>query len=64
MANFISNSLNGLISAGILAGTNGKLGHAGWRWLFWIDGAMSESKCACVCPSLPSCIACPVTDQK
>jgi hypothetical protein len=42
MANFISNSLNGLISAGILAGTNGKLGHAGWRWLFWIDGAMSE----------------------
>nr|XP_018262216.1 uncharacterized protein I303_05232 [Kwoniella dejecticola CBS 10117]OBR84374.1 hypothetical protein I303_05232 [Kwoniella dejecticola CBS 10117] len=53
MANFISNALNGLISAGILAGTEGKLGHRGWRWLFWIDGGMTVLIAFLTIPILP-----------
>ncbi|KAK8845617.1 hypothetical protein IAR55_006333 [Kwoniella newhampshirensis] len=53
MANFISNSLNGLISAGIMAGTQGLRGHPGWRWLFWIDGAMTVFLAICMAFIIP-----------
>ncbi|WWD22565.1 hypothetical protein CI109_107058 [Kwoniella shandongensis] len=53
MANFISNALNGLISAGILAGTDGLRGHPGWRWLFWIDGAMTIFLALCMVFIIP-----------
>ncbi|KAF8760900.1 MFS general substrate transporter [Rhizoctonia solani] len=37
--NLSSNAFGGLIAAGILDGMQGKLGHAAWRWLFFIEGA-------------------------
>jgi MFS transporter, ACS family, DAL5 transporter family protein len=35
----ISNALGGLLAAAILTDLNGKLGIAGWRYLFYIEGA-------------------------
>ncbi|KAF7288243.1 FCP1-like proteiny domain-containing protein [Mycena chlorophos] len=37
----ISNAFGSLMASGILAGMNGKLGHAAWRWLFFIEGALT-----------------------
>ncbi|KAI0304008.1 MFS general substrate transporter [Russula brevipes] len=34
----ISNAFGSLIASGILSGMQGKLGHAAWRWLFFIEG--------------------------
>ncbi|KAJ6520948.1 MFS general substrate transporter [Mycena capillaripes] len=37
--NIISNAFGSLLASGILAGMQGKLGHAAWRWLFYIEGS-------------------------
>jgi len=39
--NIISNAFGSLIASGILSGLQGKLGHAAWRWLFFIEGALT-----------------------
>ncbi|KAH9979391.1 MFS general substrate transporter [Lactifluus volemus] len=39
----ISNAFGSLIASGILSGMQGKLGHAAWRWLFFIEGALTIS---------------------
>ncbi|WVF67756.1 hypothetical protein IAT40_002516 [Kwoniella sp. CBS 6097] len=39
--NLISNAFGSLIAAGVLANMDGKLGHAAWRWLFYIEGALT-----------------------
>jgi len=39
--NIISNAFGALMASGILSGMNGKLGHAAWRWLFFIEGALT-----------------------
>ncbi|OJT09055.1 hypothetical protein TRAPUB_80 [Trametes pubescens] len=37
----ISNAFGSLIASGILDGMEGKLGHAAWRWLFFIEGGLT-----------------------
>ncbi|KAI9633884.1 putative tartrate transporter [Dioszegia hungarica] len=37
--NLISNAFASLIAAGILSNMQGVLGHAAWRWMFFIEGA-------------------------
>ncbi|KIJ65884.1 hypothetical protein HYDPIDRAFT_109951 [Hydnomerulius pinastri MD-312] len=37
----ISNAFGSLIAAGILGGMEGKMGIAAWRWLFYIEGAVT-----------------------
>ena len=39
--NIISNAFGALIASGILQGLQGKLGHAAWRWLFYIEGSLT-----------------------
>ncbi|KAH8106014.1 MFS general substrate transporter [Cristinia sonorae] len=39
--NLISNAFGSLLASGILSGMDGKLGHAAWRWLFFIEGALT-----------------------
>ncbi|KAI0322458.1 MFS general substrate transporter [Amylostereum chailletii] len=39
--NLISNAFGSLIASGILNGMEGKLGHSAWRWLFFIEGALT-----------------------
>ncbi|KAL5508289.1 hypothetical protein ACEPAH_5908 [Sanghuangporus vaninii] len=39
--NIISNAFGSLIASGILDGMQGKLGRAAWRWLFFIEGALT-----------------------
>jgi len=39
--NLISNAFSALIGAGVLSNMEGVLGHAAWRWLFWIEGAIT-----------------------
>ncbi|KAJ6614290.1 major facilitator superfamily domain-containing protein [Mycena sp. CBHHK59/15] len=39
--NIISNAFGSLMASGILANMEGKLGHAAWRWLFYIEGALT-----------------------
>jgi sugar phosphate permease len=39
--NIISNAFGALIATGILGGMQGKLGHAAWRWLFYIEGSLT-----------------------
>ncbi|KAG8836969.1 hypothetical protein FRB91_009572 [Serendipita sp. 411] len=39
--NLLSNAFGGLLAAGILNGMQGKLGHAAWRWLFYIEGSLT-----------------------
>ncbi|CAL1701093.1 unnamed protein product [Somion occarium] len=39
--NIISNAFGALIASGILDGMQGKLGHSAWRWLFYIEGALT-----------------------
>ncbi|KAH6914957.1 sugar transporter [Coprinopsis sp. MPI-PUGE-AT-0042] len=39
--NIISNAFGALMASGILSGMQGKLGHAAWRWLFFIEGALT-----------------------
>ncbi|KAK1923183.1 major facilitator superfamily domain-containing protein [Papiliotrema laurentii] len=39
--NLISNAFGSLIAAGVLRNMKGVLGHAAWRWLFYIEGAIT-----------------------
>lgn len=39
--NIISNAFGSLIASGILSNMQGKLGHSAWRWLFYIEGALT-----------------------
>ncbi|PPQ73434.1 hypothetical protein CVT25_001292 [Psilocybe cyanescens] len=39
--NIISNAFGALMASGILSGMEGKLGHAAWRWLFFIEGSLT-----------------------
>ncbi|KAG9083218.1 hypothetical protein FRC07_013978, partial [Ceratobasidium sp. 392] len=41
VGNLSSNAFGGLLAAGILDGMQGKLGHSAWRWLFYIEGALT-----------------------
>lgn len=54
--NLISNAFSALLGAGILSNMNGVLGHAAWRWLFWIEGAITMAiaiSAAFILPDLP-----------
>ncbi|KAF8487565.1 sugar transporter [Gautieria morchelliformis] len=37
----VSNAFGGLLAAGILSGMEGVLGHAAWRWLYYIEGSLT-----------------------
>lgn len=55
--NLSSNAFGGLIAAGILDGMQGKLGHAAWRWLFFIEGALTMTVAVAaifILPDFPS----------
>ncbi|KZO91347.1 MFS general substrate transporter [Calocera viscosa TUFC12733] len=55
--NLISNAFGGLMAAGILGGMQGVLGHAAWRWLFYIEGALTMFFAVCaifILPDFPS----------
>lgn len=39
--NLISNAFSALVGAGVLSNMQGTLGHAAWRWLFWIEGGVT-----------------------
>ncbi|KAF8974309.1 MFS general substrate transporter [Flammula alnicola] len=39
--NIISNAFGALMASGILSGMQGRLGHAAWRWLFFIEGGLT-----------------------
>lgn len=41
VGNIISNAFGSLIAGGILNNMDGDLGHASWRWLFYIEGAIT-----------------------
>jgi MFS family permease len=52
-----SNAFGGLVAAGILDGMEGTLGHAAWRWLFYVEGAATVVVAiiaAFVLPDFPS----------
>lgn len=54
--NLISNAFSALIGAGVLSNMQGTLGHAAWRWLFWIEGAVTmlvAISAAIILPDLP-----------
>ncbi|KAL0936758.1 tartrate transporter [Colletotrichum truncatum] len=55
--NLISNAFSALIGAGVLSNMQGVLGHAAWRWLFWIEGAITMGvaiSAAFILPDLPT----------
>ncbi|KAH8106003.1 MFS general substrate transporter [Cristinia sonorae] len=55
--NIISNAFGSLMASGILSGMQGKLGHAAWRWLFYIEGALTIFVAICaifILPDFPS----------
>lgn len=39
--NLLSNAFSALVGAGVLSNMQGTLGHAAWRWLFWIEGSVT-----------------------
>ncbi|KAI1101699.1 MFS general substrate transporter [Jackrogersella minutella] len=54
--NIISNAFSALVGAGVLSNMQGVLGHAAWRWLFWIEGAATMAiaiSAAFILPDLP-----------
>ncbi|EON96064.1 putative tartrate transporter protein [Phaeoacremonium minimum UCRPA7] len=54
--NLISNAFSALIGAGVLSNMQGTLGHPAWRWLFWIEGAITMAvavSAAFILPDLP-----------
>ncbi|KAJ5464475.1 uncharacterized protein N7458_000161 [Penicillium daleae] len=55
--NLISNAFSSLVAAGVLSNMEGVLGHAAWRWLFWIEGAITMTiaiSAAFILPDLPT----------
>ncbi|KAL4806840.1 major facilitator superfamily domain-containing protein [Aspergillus unguis] len=55
--NLISNAFSALVGAGVLSNMQGTLGHAAWRWLFWIEGAATMTiavSAGFILPDLPS----------
>jgi len=53
----ISNAFGSLVASGILDGVQGKLGHAAWRWLFYIEGALTifvAARAIVILPDFPS----------
>ncbi|KAH9995341.1 MFS general substrate transporter [Xylariaceae sp. FL0662B] len=54
--NIISNAFSALVGAGVLSNMQGSLGHAAWRWLFWIEGGITmfvAITAAFILPDLP-----------
>ncbi|KAF8507454.1 MFS general substrate transporter [Hysterangium stoloniferum] len=51
--NITSNAFGGLLAAGILSNMDGKLGQAGWRWLFFIEGSLTVFVAICAIFILP-----------
>ncbi|KAK4243472.1 general substrate transporter [Corynascus novoguineensis] len=54
--NLISNAFSALVGAGVLSNMQGVLGHAAWRWLFYIEGAATmlfAVLAAFILPDLP-----------
>ncbi|KAI9001386.1 MFS general substrate transporter [Trametes punicea] len=51
--NIISNAFGALIASGILDRMGGKLGRAAWRWLFYIEGALTVFVALCAAFVLP-----------
>lgn len=54
--NIISNAFSALVGAGVLSNMDGVLGHAAWRWLFWIEGAVTMAtaiSAGFILPDLP-----------
>ncbi|KAF7541559.1 hypothetical protein G7Z17_g11923 [Cylindrodendrum hubeiense] len=54
--NLLSNAFSALVGAGVLSNMQGVLGHAAWRWLFWIEGAVTMAiaiSAAFILPDLP-----------
>jgi MFS family permease len=54
--NLISNAFSALVGAGVLSNMQGVLGHAAWRWLFYIEGAATmfiAILAAFILPDLP-----------
>ncbi|EKV06409.1 Major facilitator superfamily domain, general substrate transporter [Penicillium digitatum] len=52
----ISNAFSALVGAGVLSNMEGVLGHAAWRWLFWIEGSVTmflALLAAFILPDLP-----------
>ncbi|TFK55471.1 MFS general substrate transporter [Heliocybe sulcata] len=49
----ISNAFGSLIASGILDGMEGKLGRSAWRWLFFIEGALTVFFAICAIFILP-----------
>lgn len=39
--NLISNAFSSLVGAGVLGNMENTLGHRAWRWLYWIEGAIT-----------------------
>ncbi|KAF9870447.1 tartrate transporter [Colletotrichum karsti] len=55
--NLISNAFSALVGAGVLSNMQGVLGHSAWRWLFWIEGAVTMAvaiSAAFILPDLPT----------
>ncbi|KAI0832269.1 MFS general substrate transporter [Hypoxylon sp. FL0890] len=54
--NIISNAFSALVGAGVLSNMQGVLGHAAWRWLFWIEGGITMAvaiSAGFILPDLP-----------
>ncbi|KAH6614458.1 general substrate transporter [Chaetomium sp. MPI-SDFR-AT-0129] len=54
--NLISNAFSALVGAGVLSNMQGTLGHAAWRWLFFIEGGATmfiALLAAVILPDLP-----------
>lgn len=52
----ISNAFSALVGAAVLSNMQGTLGHAAWRWLFWIEGGVTmliAILAAVILPDLP-----------
>ncbi|KAJ7638769.1 MFS general substrate transporter [Roridomyces roridus] len=64
--NIISNAFGSLMASGILANMDGKLGHAAWRWLFYIGSFDNFHRNRChFCPArLPHHVQMVVTRER
>lgn len=49
----ISNAFGSLIASAILSGMQGVMGHSAWRWLFYIEGALTIFVAICALFILP-----------